>query len=97
MGQNAVTKFSVPELRRVFDSFEGDKSPQENTNKLASLQTIYAIIHEHFAEKAGNRGIIHELAEDEGEVLFKKESKNAGGNVLGGSFLNQSQVDVKGG
>lgn len=54
------------------------------------MQFIYAIIHEHFAEKAGNRGIIHDLAEDENEVLFRKESKAAGNANLGGSFLNQS-------
>jgi START domain len=52
-------------------------------------------LHEHFAEKAGNRGIIHDLAEDEHEVLFRKESRAAGNANLGSSFINQS-MDNKG-
>jgi len=52
---------------------------------------LYVIIHYHFAEKAGNRGIIHELAEDENEVLFNKESQQAGGNLLDVSMDKSNQ------
>jgi hypothetical protein len=88
--KNQVTKYSTVELRTLFDSFENDKTPENDAQKLQKLQQVYAIIHEHFAEKAGNRGIIHELAEDENEILFRKESKAAGNANLGASFLNAS-------
>ncbi len=52
--------------------------PVQDTAKLEKLQIVYSIIHEHFAEKAGNRGIIYELAEEENEILFRKESRAAG-------------------
>ena len=88
--KNQVTKYSTVELRTLFDSFENDKTPANDAQKLQKLQQVYAIIHEHFAEKAGNRGIIHELAEDENEILFRKESKVAGNVNLAASFLNSS-------
>lgn len=67
---NYVAKYSLNELRALFDSFEGDRTPANDTLKLQKLQHVYAVLHEHFAEKAGNRGFVHELAEEEHEVLF---------------------------
>ena len=75
---NAVTKYSVAELQKIFDTFESDTKGADDTAKLNRLQQVYFIIHEHFAEKAGNRGFIYELAEYENEYLFKKESKILG-------------------
>ncbi len=89
--QNEVTNMSSAALRKLLDSFDADQSPAQDTAKLQKLQQIYAIVHEHFAEKAGNRGIIHELAEDENEVLFRKESKAAGNNQFEARFLNKSK------
>jgi hypothetical protein len=88
--KNQVTKYSIVELRTLFDSFENDRTPANDAQKLQKLQQVYAIIHEHFAEKAGNRGIIHELADDENEILFRKESKVAGNANLAASFLDAS-------
>lgn len=83
---NPVTKYSVAELQKIFDTFESDSKSSDDTAKLTRLQQVYFVIHEHFAEKAGNRGFIYELAEFENEYLFKKESK-----ILGGiSSLNVS-------
>lgn len=90
---NQGRKTTNADLKAAFDTFEQDKSPSQICQKVQTLQELYLVIHYHFAEKAGNRGIIHELGNDSNEVLFVKESERAGGiNLLDNISADKSNM-----